>query len=71
MVPRSAATGSEELTGNLTTDTDPAFVDPEQGDFRLREDSPAFGLGFTQIPMDRIGLQLDAWRGSLVIGSGQ
>ncbi|MEW6754456.1 MAG: right-handed parallel beta-helix repeat-containing protein, partial [Candidatus Latescibacterota bacterium] len=41
---------------------DPHFVDPEGGDFRLREDSPAWELGFRPIPCERIGLYLDAHR---------
>lgn len=44
------------LEDNLI-DQDPAFVDPERLDFRLRPDSPAFDLGFQAIPVSRIGLQ--------------
>src|SRR5690606_5801781 len=44
------------------TDQDPKFVDPDQGDYRLREDSPAWTLGFQPIPRERIGLVLDEWR---------
>ena len=43
---------------------DPHFVDPAHGDFRLRDDSPAFRLGFKKIPVERIGLietQERAW----------
>ena len=36
---------------------DPLFVDPENGDFRLRPESPAFELGFKPIEVSRIGLQ--------------
>ncbi len=36
---------------------DPLFVDPENGDFRLQPDSPAFALGFKPIPIEQIGLQ--------------
>ncbi len=35
---------------------DPHFVDREKGDFRLKDDSPAFPLGFRPIPLDQIGL---------------
>jgi len=31
------------------------FVDVENGDYRLRIDSPAFALGFEKIPVDEIG----------------
>ncbi|MGC9320155.1 MAG: right-handed parallel beta-helix repeat-containing protein, partial [Armatimonadota bacterium] len=34
---------------------DPLFVDPASDDYRLREDSPAFELGFEPIPVDQIG----------------
>ncbi len=37
-------------------DEDPRFVDLDKRDFRLREDSPAFALGFEPIPIERIGL---------------
>ncbi|NUQ61564.1 MAG: right-handed parallel beta-helix repeat-containing protein [Pirellulales bacterium] len=35
---------------------DPRFIDPEQLDFRLRDDSPAWKLGFQRIPVEKIGL---------------
>jgi hypothetical protein len=34
---------------------DPLFVDPENGDFRLREGSPAIQLGFQAFPLDSFG----------------
>jgi hypothetical protein len=37
--------------------SDPLFVDPESGDYRLRPESPAFKLGFRPIDVQRIGLQ--------------
>jgi hypothetical protein len=37
-------------------DADPHFVDPAAGDYRLREDSPAFALGFKPLPLRQIGL---------------
>ena len=43
------------LENNLV-EQDPRFVAPEQGDFRLQEDSPAHALGFVRIPLERIGL---------------
>ena len=36
---------------------DPKFVDPENHDFRLQPDSPAFVLGFQAIDLDRVGPQ--------------
>ncbi len=35
---------------------DPHFVDAANRDFRLKDDSPAFALGFEPIPMEKIGL---------------
>lgn len=43
------------LENNLL-DADPRFADREKLDFRLREDSPAFKLGFRPIPIEKIGL---------------
>jgi hypothetical protein len=34
---------------------DPRFVDPENDDFRLTEDSPAFDLGFEPIDLSEVG----------------
>jgi len=34
---------------------DPLFVNPQQGDFSLKPQSPAFDLGFKQIPVEQIG----------------
>jgi hypothetical protein len=36
---------------------DPMFVDPEQGDYRLKPQSPALGLGFQPIDLSRIGIR--------------
>ncbi|NCO39363.1 MAG: hypothetical protein COZ06_21885 [Armatimonadetes bacterium CG_4_10_14_3_um_filter_66_18] len=43
---------------------DPGFVDAAQGDFRLRDDSPALKLGFKPIPLKEIGLVNDGNRAS-------
>ena len=43
---------------------DPGFVDVERGDFRLREDSPVWKLGFKPIPFAKIGLYEDESRAS-------
>lgn len=40
-----------------STVADAMFVDPAQGDFRVRDDSPALALGFKNFPMDRFGVQ--------------
>ncbi|MBM3500373.1 MAG: hypothetical protein FJX74_17080, partial [Armatimonadetes bacterium] len=43
---------------------DPRFVDPANGDYRLRPDSPALKLGFQPIPFDEIGPYRDELRAS-------
>ncbi|EMI57468.1 hypothetical protein RSSM_01078 [Rhodopirellula sallentina SM41] len=37
--------------------TDPLFVDPENGDFRFRPDSPAWELGIVPMDVSKIGLR--------------
>jgi hypothetical protein len=36
---------------------DPMFIDPEQGDFRVKDGSPAIKMGFKNFPMDKFGVQ--------------
>ena len=36
---------------------DPMFIDPANGDYRVRPDSPALKLGFRNFPMDQFGVQ--------------
>lgn len=36
---------------------DPMFMDPANGDYRVKEGSPAFKIGFENFPMDRFGVQ--------------
>jgi hypothetical protein len=36
---------------------DPMFVDPANGDYRVRDGSPALQLGFENFPMDQFGVQ--------------
>lgn len=45
-------------------DGDPRFVDAPNGNFQLRDDSPALALGFKRIPSEKIGLQQSADRAS-------
>ncbi len=42
----------------------PCFVDPANDNFQLRDDSPAYKLGFKKIPADKIGLYKDPLRAS-------
>lgn len=48
---------ARELQGNTIMQGDPGFVDLKALDFRLRDDSPAFGLGFKRIPVERMGMR--------------
>lgn len=41
---------------------DPLFMDPAKGDFRVRDGSPAFGIGFENFPMDRFGVKKPSLR---------
>lgn len=51
------------FTDNLT-DQDPQFVDAAHLNFQLREDSPAWKLGFQRIPIEKIGLYASDERAS-------
>ena len=51
-------------------DLDPGFVDEKAGDFRLKDDSPAFKVGFQPIPVEKIGLYQDATRASWPVREG-
>jgi hypothetical protein len=50
-----------KLQDNLVGE-DPKFVDAAKGDYRLQPDSPAFKLGFKDIPVEQIGLYQDPLR---------
>lgn len=41
---------------NNLLDVDPLFVDAQAGKFQLRDDSPAWKIGFQRIPVEKIGL---------------
>jgi len=45
-------------------DLDPKFADETAGDFRLKNDSPAFKVGFQPLPLEKIGLYQDETRAS-------
>ncbi|MFH1008808.1 MAG: right-handed parallel beta-helix repeat-containing protein [Candidatus Latescibacterota bacterium] len=47
------------VSDNLV-DIDPHFVDAAGLNFQLRDDSPAYALGFERIPMEQIGLVAEA-----------
>ncbi len=41
---------------------DPLFRDIKKGDYRLKPESPAFKLGFTELPYDEMGLKVTKFR---------
>ncbi|OGV66548.1 MAG: hypothetical protein A3K19_23835 [Lentisphaerae bacterium RIFOXYB12_FULL_65_16] len=51
------------LEDNLIAE-DPHFVDAARQNFQLRDDSPAWRLGFQRIPIEKIGLYNDEFRAS-------
>jgi hypothetical protein len=55
-------TAELEHRGNVFTNKDPGFVDLKHGNLQLRDDSPAFKLGFKRIPMEQIGMKVDEFR---------
>jgi hypothetical protein len=58
--------GWVRITDNLIG-ADAKFVDRHGGDFHLAEDSPAREIGFQEIPVEKIGLQLDEYRRELPV----
>ncbi len=48
---RKNGTDSKSIFGN------PMFKDPKNGNYTLEENSPAFKIGFKNIPMDKFGVQ--------------
>lgn len=50
-------------------DADPRFVDAASGNFQLRDDSPAWKLGFQRIPIEKIGLYASPDRASWPVTS--
>ena len=51
-----------EYNDNLVINTNPGFVDIDNENFELKEDSPAWKLGFKRIPVEKIGLYVDEYR---------
>jgi len=54
-----------EADDNMVIDVDPGFVDRENENFQLKDDSPAYKLGFKRIPIEKMGLYVDEYRKSL------
>ncbi len=53
-----------DMEDNLL-DADPMFEDIAAKDFRLKEESPAWAIGFSEIPIEKIGLYIDEYRHEL------
>jgi len=60
----SAAAELQKQSGQdkNSLEADALFIDPENGDFRVAENSPALKLGFKNFPMDQFGVQKPALR---------
>ncbi len=50
-------------------DEDPHFVDREGGNYRLRDDSPAYKIGFKPLPIEQMGLYESELRASWPVKS--
>ncbi|MDD4870911.1 MAG: right-handed parallel beta-helix repeat-containing protein [Kiritimatiellae bacterium] len=55
-------------TNNLLN-TDPLFVDAKNFNFQLKDDSPAYKLGFQKLPVEKIGLYQNKYRASWPVTS--
>lgn len=55
----------KELKGNTVVETEPGFMNMQKENFQLKDDSPAWKLGFKPIPFERIGLYVDEYRKAL------
>lgn len=56
-----------EFKDNVFTSKNPGFVDIKHKNFQLKDDSPAFKVGFKRIPIDKIGLYKDGFRKTLPV----
>lgn len=57
----------KEFSGNVFINYNPGFVDIKHRNFQLKDDSPAFKVGFKRIPMEKIGLYKDEFRKTLPV----
>jgi hypothetical protein len=56
--PRPAVTlASQSQRDAHSIVADAMFIDPAKGDYRVKDGSPALGLGFVNFPMDKFGVQ--------------
>ena len=59
---------TKDFKGNKFVDGNPGFKDPDHGNFQLKDDAPAYQMGFKRIPMEKIGLVTDEDRLTLPAG---
>ncbi len=57
----------KEFENNVFLNHNPGFLDIKNKNFQLKDDSPAFKLGFKRIPMEKIGLYKDGFRKTISI----
>lgn len=62
LLTRSDSKAGDELPGNMFVEGDPGFMNLSKLDFRLKNTSQAFRLGFRPIPVGSIGLIKDVLR---------
>jgi len=55
----SLSKAQEEGTDKHSAAGNPMFVNAETGDYRVEENSPAFGIGFKNFDMDQFGVKYD------------
>ena len=55
----------EKMKGNKFFEGNPGFQDVTNQDFNLKKSSPAYDLGFKEIPIEKIGLYTDKYRKSI------
>ena len=59
---RSDAAIVQEFTARGNIVGDPELINPQEGDFHIKDTSPAWKAGFKRIPVERIGLVVDEFR---------
>ena len=53
------------VTQANVAERDPKFVDPARMNFQIKDSSPAYGMGFKRVPVEKIGLYTDEFRRTL------
>ena len=53
------------VTDANVAESDPKFVDPARMNFQIKDGSPAYGMGFKRVPVEKMGLYRDEFRTTL------